>query len=338
MNKKIIAGLTVSSLALAGCGVLRNSKDDYRHAQEVPPLEVPAGLDDSNLGELYPVPAIPETNVLEAYSTAPRPQPLSLNSLEEVIKIQKLGDNRWILSNRSPSEIWPRIRNILNRSGIPTDKAEASEGVLETVWLEFKGDDAFNHRYRFYIQPGVQVNSTEIRVLHDQVSKELKSKSVWPGSSMDDGREKDMVDILANALAGDVTSGTVSLLAQNIGGENKVKIVTPRVADPYLQMNLDFDRSWASVAYSLARGGFTTIDQNQTDGVFYVHYTNETEEEKGWFGRMFSGGDKKIEVNYLVKVNRSEEGAQIRIVDKDGFGLVREEAIRLLKTIRANLS
>lgn len=337
MNKKMIVGLTASSLLLSGCGVIRNSSGDYRHAQEVPPIEVPANLDSDTVGELYPIPPIPETNLLEVYETAPRPQPLALNSLEEVVKIQRLGDRRWILSNRSPGEIWPRVRNILNRSGIPTDKAEATDGILETVWLEFKGDSAYNHRYRFYIQPGVQVNSTEIKVLHDQVSKDLKSKEVWPETSLDDAREKDMVEILANALAGDVTSGTVSLLAQTIGGEEKVEIVTPRVADPYLLMKLSADRAWASVAYSLERGGFTTIDQDQSAGIFYVNYTPE-EEEKGWFGRLFDRGDDKLTVNYLVKITETKNGTQVRITDKDGFGLVREELIRLLKNIRTNLS
>src|SRR5690606_38784548 len=104
----------------------------------------------------------PETAVTEHFDTVPRPQPLAANSIDEVIRIQSLGDERWILSNRDPSEIWPRVRNILNRSGIPTARAEAAQGILETVWLEFKGDEESNHRYRFYLQPGVQMNSTEI--------------------------------------------------------------------------------------------------------------------------------------------------------------------------------
>ncbi len=345
MNKTLLVMLAAAGAStLSGCGMfgddglLRNRSDDYQHARETPPITVPEELDASGVGQLYPIPEISETAVLEEYEGVPRPQPLSENTLEEVVKIQTLGDARWILSNRAPSEIWPRVRNILNRSGIPTDRAEAGEGIIETAWLEFEGDEEYNHRYRFYVQPGVQMGSTEIKLLHDQVDKERETKESWPEESADDSREEMMVEILANALAGDVSSGTVSLQAQSIGGERKVEFVTPRVADPYLLMNLDYDRAWASADYALERGGFTTIDQNQSEGVFYVNYTPLDEEEKGWFGRLFSGGDEKLSVNYRVKVAREEDGVQVRVVGSEGESVDRDEAIRLLKVVRANLS
>ncbi|MFA5632998.1 MAG: outer membrane protein assembly factor BamC [Porticoccaceae bacterium] len=345
MKIKTLAVLVATATTVSGCGMFgddgmfRNRSGDYRHAVEMPPLVVPEDMDTESIGQLYPVPQIPETAVTEDFDTVPRPQPLAANSIDEVIRIQTLGDERWILSNRDPSEIWPRVRNILNRSGIPTARAEASQGVLETVWLEFKGDEEQNHRYRFYIQPGVQMQSTEIKVLHDQMNKDGAEKASWPEASVDDGREKDMVEILANALAGDVTSGTVSLLAQAIGGEQKVEFVTPRVADPYLLMRLDEERAWASLAYSLTRGGFTTVDQDRSAGTFYVNYTPpEDDKEPGFFRRMFSRDGKVVEANYQIRLSEAEEGSQIRVLDVDGNGLERNEAIRLLRSVRANLS
>lgn len=339
MNKSLLVLAVLTSLTLAGCGVFRDRSEDYQHAQEIPLIVVPENLDSDTIGQLYPIPPIPETNVLEEFDGAPRPQPLSVNNLNEVIKIQKLGDKRWILSNRAPSEIWPRVRNILNRSGIPTANADAANGILETVWLEFKGDDVYNHRYRFYIQPGVQLNSTEITVLHDRVSKEEVTKEDWPISSVDDSRENDMVEILANALAGDTTSGTVSLLAQSIGGEQKVEFVTPVVAEPYLLMKLDMNRAWASLAYSLNKGGFTIVDQDQSAGIFYVHYNPKGEDEEGgWFSGLFGSKDEKLEINYLVKVSDSVDGVEVRVLDKDSLGLDRQQSIKLLKNVRANLS
>ena len=343
MNKKLLALLIAASTGLSGCGIFgdnlfRNRAGDYRKAEEVPPIVVPEDLDSETVGQLYPIPPIPETNVLEEFDGAPRPQPLSVNNLDEVVKIQNLGDDRWILSNRSPSEIWPRVRSILNRSGIPSAKAEASQGILETVWLEFKGDTVYNHRYRFYIQPGVQLNSTEIKVLHDRMLKESTANDGWPSESIDDGREKEMIEILANALAGDVSSGTVSLLAQTIGGDEKISFITPRVADPYLLMKLDYDRAWASLAYSLNKSGFTTIDQDQSAGTFYVNFIEEEDSEEGWFSGWFGRRKQVLEVNYLVRLIRSDDGMQVRVLDKDGNGLERVEAIRLLKNIRANLS
>src|SRR5690606_17823168 len=121
-------------------------------------------------------------------------------------------------------------------------------------------------------------------ILHDRMPQGGEAPQQWPEESADSQREQDMLQILGEALAGDVSSGTVSLLAQAIGGAEKVEIVTPKVADPYLLMKLDMDRTWASVAYSLQRGGFTTIDQDQSGGIFYINYTPEEDDEPGFFG------------------------------------------------------
>ena len=99
-----------------------------------------------------------------------------------------------------------------------------------------------------------------------------------------------MLSLVANDLACCVRIRLVSLLAQDIGGEAKVEIVTPAVADPYIQVKLSFDRTWASISYSADRGGFVTVDKNRSEGVMYVNYTEETTDEPGFFTRWFGGG------------------------------------------------
>lgn len=344
MKVKFFVTLTITSMVLSGCGMFgedgafRNRSKDYLLSEEMPPLVVPEELEHAEIGQLYPIPPIADTAVLDESGDVPRPQTLSANSLEELVKIQTLGDQRWILSNRAPSEVWPRVRNILNRSGIHTAHAEAATGILDTVWLEFQGDSAYHHRYRLFIQPGVQLNSTEIKVLHDRMPQGGEAAEQWPEASVDEQREEDMMQILAEAMAGDVSSGTVSLLAQTIGGAEKVEIVTPKVADPYLMMKLDMDRAWASVAYSLQRGGFTTIDQDRSDGVFYVNYTEQTDDKPGFFRRLLGRGEKVLEIDYLVLLTTVEDGVQIRVVNEDRAGVKRAEAIRLLMNMRSNLS
>mgnify|MGYP003700570689 CR=1 FL=1 len=347
--KLAIAAFSATAMLLGGCGLtddeglFRNRSQDYRRAEELPVIVVPGKLDKEAIGQLYPIPPISDTAVLEEDLDVPRPQPLSENVLEEKVKIQSLGDERWILTNRGPSEVWPRVRNILNRSRIPTARAEASEGVIETVWLKFQDDAENKHRFRFYIQPGVQVNSTEIKVLHDQAPRddEEVTDSAWPVESESDDREAHMTRLLAESLAGDVSSGTVSLLAQTIGGEKKVEIVTPSVADPYVLMKLDFERAWASVGYSVQRGNYTLIDQNRSEGIYYVNYTPDKDEgeKDGFFSRWFGGKDEeKLAVNFQVLVTEGEDGVEVRVVDKEQTSVERNLAIRLLKDLRSNLS
>lgn len=330
---------------LSGCwmldddGVFRDRRNDYQLASEMPVLEVPEGADHDALGELYVIAEIPDTSLLlEGSGAAPRPQPLRGSLLDEEVKIQSLGGKRWVLTNRAPSEVWPRIRSILNRNGLPTGFADASAGVLETVWLELKGDEVYKHRFQFRIEPGVQVDSTEVAIVHMRIEKDGEP-GAWPLRSDDDEREKAMANMLARALAGDESSGTVSLLAQSIGGGSKVEIVTPKEADPYILLKLDLDRAWASVGYATGRDGFLLVDQDRSEGVFYVHYGDPDEEKPGFFASLFSGDEEqRLSVSYLIRLVNTEEGVAVTLVDAEQQVLERTEALRLLKKIRANLS
>jgi len=321
-------------------GRFRDRHNDYQLASEMPVIEVPEGADHDALGELYVIAEIPDTSLLlEEDAGAPRPQPLSGSLLDEEVKIQTLGGKRWVLTNRAPSEVWPRIRSILNRNALPTAYADASSGVLETVWLELKGDEVYKHRFQFRIEPGVQVDSTEVAIVHMRMKKGAEP-GPWVLASDDDEREKAMANMLASALAGDESSGTVSLLAQSIGGGSKVEIITPKEASPYIRLKLDYDRAWASVGYATGRDGFLLVDQDRTEGVFYVHYGDPDEEKPGFFASLFSGDDdeQRLSVTYLIRLTSGEEGVEVSLVDAEQQQLERTEALRLLKKIRANLS
>lgn len=339
--------MVAAVLSLSACGMFsdkgtfRDRSRDYLKAEEVPPIALPADVRTEALGQIYAIPPIPETSLLDETAETPRPQPLSTNLLEEEVKIQSLNGKRWILINRSPSEVWPRVRNILNTNGVPTAVANASSGIIETVWIQFEDDPANDHRYRFSIEQGVQPDSTEIRILHGS-KPHVAAAGDWTDSSASDERENNMSQVLASALAGEISSGTVSLLAQSIGSGSKVVVVAPKESDPYIEIKLDYDRSWASVGYSVSREGFTVIDQDRTAGVLYVNYRDDEEDDApGFFSRLFGGkGDEKdrLEANYQVRVTNGANGVEVRILDSEEGVLERTEALRLLKKIRANLS
>jgi len=342
--KRLINALNiVVILSLTGCGWLgiRDRSNDYLLAEETAVTVVPDGMDSTALGEIYPIPQIPVTSVELIEFEVPRPQPASVNTFEQMVKIQSLEGRRWILINIPPSEVWPRVRNLLNRSGIPAARADGSSGVIDSVWVKFNSDEENSHRFRFQISPGVQIDSSEITAIHNQAPRSMEDQADWPQTSDSDEREQEMISMIANELAGSQEYASVSLLAQDIGGEAKVEVISPEVTDPFIRAKLSFHRTWASIIYSTDRGGFTNVDQNRSAGVIYVNYTKELEEDPGFFARWFGGKSdsaERLEVNYRVLVETVGANVEIRVVGADGQGVNKAEALRLLKILRGNMS
>ncbi|CAI8288747.1 MAG: Outer membrane protein assembly factor BamC [Porticoccaceae bacterium UBA1117] len=341
---KIMSAILVIlfSANLTSCGWLglKDRTNDYLLSEETEPTVIPRELSTGSLGQLYPIPAIETSSEQLVSFDVPRPLPASVNTFEQLVKIQSFDEGRWVLINISPSELWPRLRNVLNRNGVPSAVAQGSSGLIETVWVTFSSDDDNSHRFRFTIAPGVQVESTEIAVVHNQAVRGEEDNAAWSSASDSDQRELDMLTLVANDLAGVNDFASVSLLAQDIGGASKVEIISPEIADPFIRIKLGFDRSWASVVYSLERGGFSTIDKNRSDGLFYVNYTEPSNTEVGFFGRMFGGSDDGdiVETNYRVLVEAVGSNVEVKIVDDSGDSVARSEASRLLAILRSNLS
>jgi outer membrane protein assembly factor BamC len=339
MNRIIFSA--VGFIMLSGCSWLgiEDNHSDYLNSQEVQVTVVPENLDSNSLGQLYPIPQLSQKLVADTAGEIPRPQPISVNTFEQLVKIQKIDGNRWILVNSSPSKLWPRIRNILNSSGLPTSAVDASAGIIETDWLSYKSDEANQHRFKFLISPGVQINSTEIAVIHQQKIVDTVQQD-WNKSSDTDAKEEDMISFLSGELAAATDFASVSLLAQEIGGSSKVEIVNPEAADPFIQVNLDFERTWASINYSAVRGGFTLVDRDRSQGQLLVAYSSELEEEAGGFLNWLGLGSDTdvIKASYRILVQDTGNAIEIRLVSMNGNSLQRAQALKLLNIVRSNMS
>ncbi|CAI8156222.1 MAG: Outer membrane protein assembly factor BamC [Cellvibrionales bacterium UBA7375] len=335
--------IMAACFTLSGCSWLgiEDNSNDYLLSPETQVLVVPEQLSASKLGQLYSIPPVSGDISTPSFTEVPRPQPVSVNTFEQLVKIQKIDQKRWILINNKPSELWPRVRNILNKNSIGSAKADGSSGVIETAWLSYNSDPDNVHRFRFTISPGLQLNSTEISVLHQLKSIDQEANNNWPASSHSDAKEQDMVSFLANQLVAQPDYASVSLLAQDIGGESKVEIIKPEVADPYILVNLSFDRTWASINYSAARGGFTLVDQDTTKGLLLVNYSDDmVEQESSGISSWFNANNKEqvLAANYRILVEQVESSIEIRIVSLEGDSLGKELALKLLNIVRSNMS
>ncbi len=378
IKQLLVLGAVVS---ISGCGVLfgddgvfRDSSEDYLNAESIAEINVPKGFDKGRLHELYAIPPVDEDNLeLLDSSDTPRPLPLSALQQESTVKIQKLYGKRWILVNTPPSEVWPRVRNFLNVTGLPVAQSDAHQGVLETTWLEFKNDPEHRDKYRIRLEQGVQIDSTEIHIRHVSVTAEEAQANEavqWPDVSSNSEREGWLVDELASAIAANMKeAGASSLLAQTIAGGDKVLVRSTGVDEPVLILQLGFNRAWATVRHSISQEGFTLWGEDAERQVFYVQYQQpkpEDDEEPGFFSRLFSsdkpelptspvslatilsklpndlsqassGAPSKDVPGYLIVVTNQDGQVDVRIRNSANGKLRKKDAKRLLTIIRRNL-
>jgi outer membrane protein assembly factor BamC len=299
------------TLSTSGCsslfgdeGYFRDRGDDYLRTDVIEPMKLPEGVLSTRVSDLYAIPAVQKSTFEEvAEFEVPRPQALSANAFTDKVKIQKLGDSRWILINVNPSQAWPKVRQFLAANGLSVSNTDATNGLIETAWLKFKDDEGSRDKYRLRIEQGVQPDTSEIHALHIQVKQSVAdSGSVgWPDTSHSTERENWMLDELASALASDESTGqSASLLASTIGVGSKVDLAV-KEGEPLLVLNLDGQRAWATVAASVSKGGFTPIGNNREAGIFYVDYAEinpeAEDDELGFFAKMLGGGDENEDVS-----------------------------------------
>lgn len=335
----------------SGCSFLgwdeyfRDRSNDYRRSEEIAAIQVPEDLDADTVGELYPVPRGGEVVSYEIDSefVVPRPRSVAVNESVSEVKIQKLGEDVWILMSVPPSESWPRIRSYLTRNGIPSAKADASKGVIETGLFKLSDDKGQFQQFLISLSQGVQINTTEIEIIQRSFPEDSVPEvfPAWAEISEDTDREDWLRQGLAGELASERISGTASLLGQEIGAASKVELMTPIQGLPFIEMRMAYGRAWASVGYALDKDGFSIVE-DQLDGGYYLSDYQKIEVRKKpsiWRRMLFMGGSDKSKVtSYRVNVDQVGETVEIRVMNVDGSEMSQRENYLALQRIRNNLA
>lgn len=291
-----LLGIAGAASLLAGCGLFQGPGDEYYRAEPLPKMKVPEGMQTTSLEPLYEVPelAAEEDELLLARDfgsfEAPRPDPLPTEgATDSGVKIQRLGDERWILIDAPTSQVWPRVQSFLSRYGVGVDVNDPGSGLIETDWVRFKVDAEQKHRYQIWIEQGLRPDTTEVHVVHRQVPEATPNDTAlaWDRDSQDVERETYIVDELAASLASEARNGSASLLGQRVGGKAKADI-TFLEKEPVLQLRLDYDRAWATVTHALKQEGFVLWESDMDKATALFGYLVDRPEELSFIARWFA--------------------------------------------------
>lgn len=374
----ILSSVGCSSL-FGDHGVFRGKKKDYLKTSAIKPIELPEGMESRSLATLYDVPIVEPRDEFGDVITLveydiPRPEPINTEKGKTGVKIQKIGENKWIFINASTSQVWPRTQNYLSSSGFPVVDSNPAIGLIETGDVIYGDDKTRKSRFRIFIEKGVHPETTEIHVIQtDFALDEPTLQNIdWPSTSKNIEVEKILVDSLANTLAQSVSNNSASLLGQNVGGSLKVEFLKNQ-DEPTMRLRLYKKRALATVSHALGKEGFVIWDQAKDKGIYYVGYDAKADKGRSFLFGMFGdslpseapfqipelltrlspkqdvkqkfeqyegvsfggGSDKKL--GFLVLLESSDSQSDVVIRDMSGEKLPAGDAKELLRIIRKNL-
>ena len=137
---------------LSSCGMVDKSVEKYQvykkelsyeSSVEVQPLEIPPDLTSSTIQDLYQVPG--GVASLKSYDVDNSEGGVMNNSsavlpAQQEIEVVRDGDQRWLVINATPDQLWSKLREFWLKNGFLIDREDPRIGIMETDWAENRAE------------------------------------------------------------------------------------------------------------------------------------------------------------------------------------------------------
>jgi outer membrane protein assembly factor BamC len=363
MNRLSILAVPAALLVLAGCSGWGNKSEEYKgaSARASQPLEVPPELTAPTMDDRYSIPDPRAQTTYSAYSQKPvgasgPAAPVVLPKFEGV-KLDRFGDQRWLVVKGDPEKVWPVVREFWIDTGFKLLREEPQLGLIETDWHEdrtkvpqdivrrtvgrfIEGLYSYPRRdkFRTRLEKGVEPGTTEIFVSNRNVeevySSSTQDRTMWQSQPADREMEAEMLSRLMVKIGGGDTQVTTA--SAPLPGRRGVTPPAPSANDPKnavlqnagagpLVVNDSFDRAWRRVGLALDRVGFTVEDRDRSKGLFFVRYIDPEvdlkDTKEGWLDKLkfWKPTPKAAQPQYRIHV--ADAGAsmsQVQVQDSKG--------------------
>jgi outer membrane protein assembly factor BamC len=307
-----IAFILVPLVAASGCGIFKTEGQQREERARERPLDVPPDLTSPAVDERY---AVPDPRASTSYSQynrdragAPQGTAAPTTSVLPAVanaRIERAGDQRWIVAKVEPAQAWPVVREFWLDMGFAIARETPEAGILETNWHETRANvetsglrgllskampgmysTGDRDRFRTRLEKGTEPGTTEIYVSHrgleEVYTSQYQDQTRWQprGTGTDRDLEAEMLGRLVlklgepskKALPG--PSGTPGSAASVVAAA--VPVAANAVLDNSgagtLVVNDGFDRAWRRVGLALDRVGFTVEDRDRAKGLYFVRY------------------------------------------------------------------
>ncbi|SNS29038.1 Beta-barrel assembly machine subunit BamC [Noviherbaspirillum humi] len=381
---------------LAGCSsigsMLEPDRIDYKSAGTVktPSLEVPPDLTQLQRDNRYSIPeAARGTATASSYSqqqvtrpaatvapavmpvagaasAASAPNATNAASAANGMRIERAGNQRWLVVKQSPEVLWEQVKEFWQDSGFLINSESQQTGIMETDWAENRAKipqdflrrtlgkaldslystgerDKFRTRFERTPDGGAEIYISHRGAL--EVINSQKDSTTWTPRPADPELEAEFLSRLMVRL-GEDTNRAKATVVNAPAQPAKAQLVKASTGG-VVEVNEGFDRAWRRVGLALDRVGFTVEDRDRSKGLYYVRYVDPNAEaqtkaasEKGLLSRLFSfGSDDKAKSaqRYQVAVKEAGSVTRVGVLNAEGGPDNSQTAERILSLLNEQL-
>jgi outer membrane protein assembly factor BamC len=361
---------------MAGCGstpenkgLIRDRSIDYKTSKTLPALEVPPDLTSSTIDASMAVPDVAPaagSATYSAYASERATRPASGASgvlpTPQGIRVERDGDQRWLVMQGEPGDYWDRVRQFWLENGMLLTVENPEIGIMETDWAENRANlpnigvlrgllqkvspysTAERDKFRTRLERGIQPGTTELYLTHrgmEEVARSdnpaLDDSTIWKPRPSDPELEAEMLYRLMVYLGVDQHRADTMLSAAP-KQEERARLVRASDGQVSLTVEEDFSQAWRRTGLALDRVGFTVEDRDRSQGIYIVRYVDpEAGEKRGFFSKLFSGDKKDRNVEYQLKLVADAQDTEVVVLDKDGRRDNGDTAGRILSLLHEQL-
>jgi len=355
--------LAAAVMLATGCSWFGSKKtDEYKSAaRPAKPLEVPPELTSPTTEERF---VIPDPRTQTTYSSYERQRnapagaaagPASSGVLPKIdgARVERYGDQRWLVVNGAPEAVWPRVHDFWIEAGYSLVREQPELGIIETDWYEDRAkipedfirrwvgklidgmySTGLRDKYRTRLEKGAEPGTTEIYVSHRGMEEVWTNRdqdiTKWQPRKPEPNLEAEMIARMQAKLG---VPETTRVAAAAPGGSataaGSAAGVAPRNAvleNNSLVVNDSFDRAWRRIGLALDRVGFTVEDRDRSKGLYYVRYidpeTDSSEKKKEGFWeslKFWKSAPKAAQPQYRIHVGDAGGGlSQVGVQNGQG--------------------
>jgi outer membrane protein assembly factor BamC len=353
-------------LLLNGCGtadkIAPGRKIDYKKSDTTEELEVPPDLSSSTINEAPAmVESISSSRYQDADSTVGQTAVLPAAG-DAGMRVERDGDQQWLVILATPSEVWPRVREFWMQEGFLLKLEDPRVGIIETGWAENRADipqglirdtlgkvldvaysAATRDQYRVRLEAGTESGTTELFLTHRGVEEVVTgpatdTSTVWKPRPTDPELEAEMLKRLMVFL-GVEQQKAQTMLATRTPRQVRAELVANDTGS-ILIVSEGFSRAWRRAGIALDRVGFAVEDRNRAEGIYYVRYSDPlaSQNDEGLLsGLAFWSKDKAVAKQYQIELLARGPETHVVVNDADGNRETSSTGKRILTLLEEQL-